>query len=91
MAHTVLFNVRGKTFYNPGMATAIVLFLPLILWFFVMVNQGVMASPIDWVLGLVLGAVLNYVGILKLIDWLKDEQTPYIFPKRFLIPSQRNC
>ena len=69
---------------------AIVLFLPLILWFFGMVIQGGMASPIDWVLGLVLGAVLNYVGILKLIDWLKDEQTPYIFPKLFLIPLQRH-
>ena len=90
VAHTVLFNVRGKTVYNPGMATALVLFLPLILWFFGMVIQGGLASPLDWVLGLVLGAVLNYVGILKLIDWLKDEQTPYIFPKRFLIPSQRN-
>ena len=55
-----------------------------------MVIQAGLASPIDWVLGLVRGAVLNYVGILKLIDWLKDEQTPYIFPKRFLIPSQRN-
>jgi hypothetical protein len=84
VAHTVLFNLKGKTLYNPGMLTALLLFLPIVVSFCSLIIQGQLAGALDWVLGLVLGAALNYVGILKLIDWLKDEHTTYIFPQRFL-------
>jgi hypothetical protein len=87
VAHTVLFNLRGHTLYNPGMATALVLFLPLAVYFFGWLIQNNAASALDWVAGLVLGAVLNYVGILKLIEWLADANTPYVFPPRCLIPA----
>jgi hypothetical protein len=43
----------------------------------------------DWILGVGLGIALNYIGILKLIDWLKDEQTAYIFPQRCLPPAAK--
>lgn len=89
VAHTFLFNIKGKTIYNPGMGTALILFLPLTLYFFYILVTKNLASPVDYVLGIVLGIVLNYVGIIKLIDWLKDENTSYIFPKRCLIPSMR--
>ena len=88
-AHTFLFNIKGKTFYNPGMLTAILLFVPVSIIFFVMVTWGGLASPLDWAIGVVLGVVLNVVGILKMIDWLKDENSPYIFPERFLLPAAR--
>ncbi len=88
IAHTFLFNIKGKTLYNPGMLTAVVLFLPVSVYFFAWVIQNNAASTPDWIVGVLLGIVLNYVGILKLIDWLKDEKTPYIFPARFLIPRK---
>jgi hypothetical protein len=88
VAHTFLFNIKGKTFYNPGMLTAIVLFLPIATYFGYLLIQGNLATPIDWIVGIILGIVLNVIGILKLIDWLKDENTEYIFPKRFLLPSK---
>jgi hypothetical protein len=88
MAHTFLFNIRGKTLYNPGMVTALVLFLPIAAYFGYLVVQGNLATPIDWVVGVALGVALNFVGILKVIDWLKDENTRYIFPKRSLLPSK---
>ena len=86
IAHTFLFNIKGKTFYNPGMLTAIVFFLPIAAYFGYLLIQGNLATPIDWIVGIILGIVLNVIGILKLIDWLKDENTEYIFPKRFLLP-----
>lgn len=89
VAHTLTFNLKGKTFYNPGMLTAVLLFLPIALAFFFLVLQNNLATPLDWVLGVGLGIALNYVGILMLINWLKDEQTPYIFPKRVLPPARR--
>jgi len=87
VAHTVLFNIKGKTVYNPGMLTALILFLPISLYVFYFVIQQGLVTPTDWIIGIILGIALNYIGILKVIDWLKDENTRYIFPKRCLIPD----
>ena len=89
VAHTFLFNIKGKTRYNPGMLTAILLFLPLTVIFFSWIIRHQAATPLDWVAGILLGLVLNFVGILKMIDWLKDEHTPYAFSARFMIPTRR--
>ena len=74
IAHTFLFNIKGKTLYNPGLFTAIVLFLPISVYFGYLLIQGNVAMPVDWAVGIILGVVLNVVGILKLIDWLKNHQ-----------------
>jgi len=87
-AHTFLFNIKGQTLYNPGMVTAIFLFAPIAVYFGYVLIQGNLASFLDWVVGILLGIAFNYFGILKLIDWLKDENTGYVFPKRFLLPPQ---
>ena len=89
MVHTFIFNIKGKTKYNPGMATAMVLFLPLTVYFFYLVITNNLALPLDWLVGIILGIILNIVGVLGIIYWLKDENTTYIFPKRSLIPSMR--
>lgn len=88
IAHTFLFNIKGKTLYNPGMLTAILFFLPISTYFGYLLIQGNLATPLDWITGIILGVALNVLGILKLIDWLKDENTEYIFPKRFLMPNK---
>jgi len=88
IAHTFLFNIKGKTFYNPGMFTAIVLFVPIAAYFGFLLVQSNLATPADWIAGIILGILFNIIGILKLIDWLKDEDTEYIFPKRSLMPTR---
>jgi hypothetical protein len=89
IAHSFLFNIKGKTRYNPGMVVAILLFLPLSIAFFVLVIRQNAASTLDWIIGIALGVALNYVGILKVIDWLKNKKTNFIFPERFLLPEER--
>lgn len=89
IAHTFLFNIKGKTFYNAGMITAWIFFLPCIYFFFYLVNKGHLMSTYDYVIGISLGIILNVVGVLKMIDWLKDKNTKYIFPQRNLLPSER--
>ena len=81
IAHTFLFNIKGKTHYSPGMITAIFLFLPISTYFFYLVIRENLAGPADWVVGILLGIALNYLGVLKLIDWLKNKNTAYIFQK----------
>ncbi|MEM9324369.1 MAG: HXXEE domain-containing protein [Bacteroidota bacterium] len=83
LAHTFLFNIRGKTFFNAGMATSILFFLPVVIYFFVHLSRDTaLASPVDWWIGVPLGIFLNYVGIIKMIDWFKDERTRFVFEPR---------
>lgn len=84
MAHTVFFNLKGRTWYNPGQATALLLFLPLAGWFTHTVLTQHLASPAQWVAGVVLGLALNFLCIIKPIDWLADERTPFQFERRQL-------
>jgi hypothetical protein len=86
-AHTIIFNIKGKTIYNPGLITSWVFFAPMVYLIFGMVISERMASPSDWVIGVGLGIALNYFGVYKMIIWLADKNTPYIFPRRFLIPD----
>ncbi len=88
-AHTIIFNIKGKTLYNPGLITSWVLFVPIVYFFFYLVITENLASRSDWVIGIILGVILNYFGVYKMIIWLADINTPYVFPVRSLIPGDR--
>jgi hypothetical protein len=89
IAHTVLFNLKGKTWYNPGMCTALILFLPLLYWFGYTLYAEHLGDTTHWIAGIALGIVLNVVGIVKLIDWMADRDTAYVFEQRQLRPEDR--
>lgn len=88
IAHVFLFNIKGRTRYNPGMATALVLFLPLSIYFFFFMQTNGLAHPLDYAIGIPLGVALNYFGIVKTIDLLKDKKTTFIFPNRSVEPQE---
>ena len=88
-AHTIIFNIKGKTFYNPGLLTSWLLFVPIVYFFFRLVISEHLASPLDWIVGIVLGIALNYFGVYKMILWMADANTLYVFPRRFLCPKDR--
>jgi hypothetical protein len=85
-AHTIMFNIKAKTFYNPGMLTSILLFLPGAGYFSYCIIKNNLVSPSDFVIGIILGFIFNYFGIIKIIEWMKDKNTEYIFPSRCLPP-----
>ena len=87
-AHTIIFNIKGKTLYNPGLLTSWLLFAPAVYFFIEITLQDTLAASSDWVIGIILVLLLNYFGIYKMILWLADRNTPYIFPSRFLIPRK---
>lgn len=82
MAHTTLFNIKGKTFYNPGMLTSIFLFLPIVIYYFYYISVNNLAVTSDYIIGIILGVIMNYVGIIKVIEWMKNKNTKYIFEPR---------
>jgi hypothetical protein len=77
IAHTFLFNIKGRTLYNPGMATALLLFVPISILFYLSMRWDNLFTPLNLALGIPLGLLLNYVGILKVIDWMKDADRPF--------------
>ena len=83
-AHTIIFNIKGKTFYNPGLITCWIFFIPIVTIFFGLVSSQNLASSSDWFVGVALGILFNYFGVYKMVVWLADRNTPYIFPKRFM-------
>lgn len=89
IAHTIVFNIKGSTLYNAGLATSWLLFAPCIYLFFTTVYNQNLATPVDYIIGITLGILLNIIGILKLIDWFADKDTNYIFEQRNLLPGDR--
>jgi hypothetical protein len=84
VAHTIIFNIKGKTLYNPGLLTSWLCFVPITYFFCQMVISQQLATSLDWLMGVTLGILFCYFGIYKLIIWLADRSTSYTFSKRFL-------
>lgn len=89
MAHTVLFNIKGKTIYNAGMATSLLFFAPCVYFFCAIVYNEHLVTITDYLVGIPLGIVLNVIGVLKTIDWLANRNTTYIFEERNLLLKDR--
>lgn len=85
VAHTFLFNIKGKTFYNAGMLTCWVFFVPCIWFFFHVIYTENLVTAKDYYIGIPIGIVLNIVGILKMIEWLADKNTSYKFEHKNLL------
>lgn len=86
LAHSLLFPLRCRLLYNPGLATSWLLFAPISLAILERLSKSGRLDARDWVLGLVLGALLNGVGILGVIHWLRNPDAEP-FPRRMLGPS----
>lgn len=72
IAHTFVFNLKGKTIYNAGLATSWLFFAPCAFFFFKIIQNDNLASPTDYLIGIPLGIIINIVGVVKLINWLAD-------------------
>ncbi|TXH23095.1 MAG: HXXEE domain-containing protein [Chitinophagaceae bacterium] len=89
IAHTFIFNIKGKTFYNAGMVTSLFCFAPCVYFFFKMINQLNLAKSSDYIFGIVLGLVLN-IAVVVSIKLLARNDSPYSFPNRNVLPKDRN-
>jgi len=88
VAHTFIFNIKGKTLYNPGLITSWLCFFPIIYVFLIFTSEHDLISSSDWVLGLTIGLLLNYFGVFYMVKMMANKHTAYIFPKRFLAPDK---
>ncbi|MCU0416650.1 MAG: HXXEE domain-containing protein [Cytophagaceae bacterium] len=89
VAHSTVFNIKGKTYYNAGMATSWLLFAPCIYFFFITIHTEHLVTLTDYIIGVPVGIFLNVIGIIKLIDWFADKDTKYVFEQKNLLPIDR--
>ncbi|NGM61975.1 HXXEE domain-containing protein [Sphingobacterium sp. SGG-5] len=89
IAHTFVFNFKGKTLYNAGLITCWLFFAPCVFFFFRMIHQEHLATNADYLIGVPLGIIVNIFGVLKPITWLADKNTSYVFKSNQLLPKDR--
>jgi len=90
IGHVFLFNIIGKSLFNAGMFTSVVLFIPVSTYFFYYISASGLAKPIDYLIGLPLGVIFAFLGIYMTVQWMKNKDTPYPFPSRCLLPEDRD-
>lgn len=89
VGHTFLFNIKGKTFYNAGLVTSWLCFVPCSYFFFKIVHSENLITSFDYLIGIPLGIAFTIFGILKPMTWFADKNTNYIFEQRNLLPKDR--
>jgi len=90
IAHTFIFNIKGKMICNAGLATSWLCFAPCVFFFFKIIHQESLVSVTDYLIGVPLGIGINIFGVFKLILWLADRNTRFTFSTRQLLPIDRN-
>ena len=62
VAHTTLFNLKGKTLYNAGLLTCWLLFAPCAWLLFSTIHKAHLVTATDYAIGIPLGIILNVSG-----------------------------
>ena len=88
LAHTFLFNLKGRTWYNAGLASCWLCFAPVIYCFFLILSSHNLAGRNDYLIGILLGIFLNIAGVFGMIKLLADRNTSYIFPPGNMLPTK---
>ena len=79
--HVFVFNIKGKTLYNPGMATSLLLFLPISLYFFLSIYIYNLTSVRELLVWVPLGFVIAVALTLGTVQVMKNKHTRYVFSK----------
>lgn len=87
IAHTLLFNIKGRTVYNAGMVTALLCFIPCIYLFIKINEQQNLLSKEDYWVGVPLGIVANF-SIIWVIKHFANRDSNFSFPERNMIRKQ---
>lgn len=80
LGHGIRMNVVLKTWYNPGMATALCLLTPISIAYFVCLFNSTPPSSADWIAALICLIAMLLITIIAPVQLLKDVNSPYDIP-----------
>lgn len=78
LGHVLEMNIKLHTWYNPGMATTILLFLPVGWRYIAIVARQHLVSGWDWLFGVLVLLACVIVTIILPVQLLKDKETKYV-------------
>lgn len=79
LAHGIVVNIRLKSLYNPGLATAVFLFLPIGIYYIWYVTTNHLASTGDVIFGVIATILAAIVLFLLPILLLRSKESKYPF------------
>lgn len=79
--HAVEMNVKLKTWYNPGLATSVFLFLPISIYYFVFLYGNHLAGGRDLIYGVLMALLILVVTVVLPVQGLKRKDSPYLIPE----------
>ena len=81
LGHCIQMNLKMGTWYNPGMATSVFLFLPVSACYMVVVAGSGQMLAADWVLAAVCFALIAAVSVVLPVQAMKRADSPYPIPQ----------
>jgi len=78
IGHGIQMNKTIGTWYNPGLASVIILFIPISVYYIVFINDHRLATVGDWVWGAFTFVAGFVVTTILPVQLLKDKNSPYI-------------
>lgn len=79
VGHGIIMNIRGKTWYNPGLATAVFLHLPIGIYYIQYVNKNYSVTCSDYLLSAFAFVIALVVIVVLPVQLLKNPHSPYPF------------
>lgn len=81
LGHCIQMNAKMGTWYNPGMATSVFLFLPISVWYLVTVISGGMVGGMDWLFAVLCFAAIAACSVVLPVQGMKNPDSPYPIPQ----------
>lgn len=81
LGHAFEMNIKLKTWYNPGLATSLFLFLPVSVYYIWYITDGSLASGRDWLYGTLMLVLILLITVIAPVQGLKKEDSPYEIPE----------
>ena len=81
LGHCIQMNLKMGTWYNPGMATSVFLFLPVSVRYMVVVAGSGQMLAADWVLAAVCFVLIAAVSVVLPVQAMKRADSPYPIPQ----------
>lgn len=77
LGHGIQMNIRTKGWYNPGLATAVLLHLPIGIWYIVYISQHGLGAGWDYLWGAVGVVGIFALTVILPVQGLKDRNTRF--------------
>ncbi|MEK4348624.1 HXXEE domain-containing protein [Paenibacillus sp. FSL P4-0184] len=82
--HGVVINIRAKSMYNPGLVSAIIIHLPIGIWYINYIYEHHLITLSDWIWSAIYFAIAVYILIVKGNTWMKNKNSIYKFSQKQL-------